>query len=196
MLDPADNLELPPIPRKRYFTIGEVSESVRGKAACIALLGAGVPAAQAGQAPRQPPLLPAPRCRADSSNPPAALCRWFHHQRCPQQTRHRNPQPAKTAARRGHPYPDPGPGRRPDACWNPPPNSMFVFPAILGIMRTLGRIGQTRGVAQPGSAPQWGCGGRRFKSSRPDHISFYVNEEGVRIPGLARAPQNRLRRFP
>ena len=26
MLDPADNLELPPIPGKRYFTIGEVSE--------------------------------------------------------------------------------------------------------------------------------------------------------------------------
>ena len=26
----------------------------------------------------------------------------------------------------------------------------------------------SRGVAQPGSAPQWGCGGRRFKSSRPD----------------------------
>ena len=27
-----------------------------------------------------------------------------------------------------------------------------------------------RGVAQPGSAPAWGAGGRRFKSSRPDHI--------------------------
>lgn len=26
MLDPADNHELPPIPSKRYFTIGEVSE--------------------------------------------------------------------------------------------------------------------------------------------------------------------------
>ena len=26
MLDPAENLELPPIPGKRYFTIGEVSE--------------------------------------------------------------------------------------------------------------------------------------------------------------------------
>jgi len=26
MLDPEDNLELPPIPSKRYFTIGEVSE--------------------------------------------------------------------------------------------------------------------------------------------------------------------------
>jgi len=27
-----------------------------------------------------------------------------------------------------------------------------------------------RGVAQPGSAPAWGAGGRRFKSSRPDQI--------------------------
>ncbi len=26
-----------------------------------------------------------------------------------------------------------------------------------------------RSVAQLGSAPQWGCGGRRFKSSRSDH---------------------------
>ena len=25
-----------------------------------------------------------------------------------------------------------------------------------------------RGVAQPGSAPAWGVGGRWFKSSRPD----------------------------
>ncbi len=28
-----------------------------------------------------------------------------------------------------------------------------------------------RGVAQSGSAPVWGTGGRRFKSGRPDHIS-------------------------
>ncbi len=27
---------------------------------------------------------------------------------------------------------------------------------------------QYRGVAQPGSAPEWGSGGRRFKSSHPD----------------------------
>src|SRR5215212_7446328 len=26
-----------------------------------------------------------------------------------------------------------------------------------------------RGVAQPGSASHWGCGGRWFESSRPDH---------------------------
>ena len=29
----------------------------------------------------------------------------------------------------------------------------------------------SRGVAQLGSAPAWGAGGRRFKSSRPDHFS-------------------------
>ncbi|CAG9197771.1 hypothetical protein BVI2075_230194 [Burkholderia vietnamiensis] len=28
-----------------------------------------------------------------------------------------------------------------------------------------------RGVAQPGSVPAWGAGGRRFKSSRPDQES-------------------------
>ena len=32
-----------------------------------------------------------------------------------------------------------------------------------------------RGVAQPGSAPQWGCGGRRFKSSRPDQFKPVEN---------------------
>ena len=26
-----------------------------------------------------------------------------------------------------------------------------------------------RGVAQPGSAPEWGSGGRRFESDHPDH---------------------------
>lgn len=29
-----------------------------------------------------------------------------------------------------------------------------------------------RGVAQPGSAPAWGVGGRWFKSSRPDQKDF------------------------
>ena len=42
MLDPDDNHELPAIPGKRYFTIGEVSElcAVKPRAA---LLGAGIP---------------------------------------------------------------------------------------------------------------------------------------------------------
>ncbi len=29
-----------------------------------------------------------------------------------------------------------------------------------------------RGVAQSGSAPHWGCGGRRFKSCRPDQLKI------------------------
>jgi hypothetical protein len=33
---------------------------------------------------------------------------------------------------------------------------------------------ERRGVAQPGSAPEWGSGGRRFKSSRPDSLQSRV----------------------
>ena len=42
MLEPGNNDELPPIPGKRYFTIGEVSDLVCCKAARTALLGTGV----------------------------------------------------------------------------------------------------------------------------------------------------------
>ena len=37
----------------------------------------------------------------------------------------------------------------------------------------------SRGVAQPGSAPAWGAGGRRFKSVRPDH-----SPNGLGIPDM------------
>src|SRR5439155_24915388 len=37
------------------------------------------------------------------------------------------------------------------------------------------------GVAQPGSAPAWGVGGRWFKSSRPD---FPVKRASARFTGL------------
>ncbi len=35
-----------------------------------------------------------------------------------------------------------------------------------------------RGVAQPGSAPVLGTGGRRFESSRPDHHHQFDWAEG------------------
>ncbi len=35
-------------------------------------------------------------------------------------------------------------------------------------------MGGSRGVAQPGSAPALGAGGRQFKSARPDHSSFFA----------------------
>ena len=39
-------------------------------------------------------------------------------------------------------------------------------------MRSLGRD-----VAQPGSASHWGCGGRRFESSRPDQLIIFPNQK-------------------
>ena len=39
-----------------------------------------------------------------------------------------------------------------------------------------------RDVAQPGSAPAWGVGGRRFKSSHPDQFSFF----GAQMDSLIR----------
>ena len=44
-----------------------------------------------------------------------------------------------------------------------------------------------RGVAQPGSAPPWGGGGRRFKSSRPDQLAslrFQLHSQGQGRPSL------------
>ncbi len=47
------------------------------------------------------------------------------------------------------------------------------------IMRDPSTQTYKRGVAQPGSAPPWGGGGRRFKSSRPDHSYTFAPIEVV-----------------
>ena len=52
-------VELLPIPAKRYFTIGEVSELCLVKPHVLRYRGAGVHATAPGQTARQPPLLPA-----------------------------------------------------------------------------------------------------------------------------------------
>ena len=44
-----------------------------------------------------------------------------------------------------------------------------------------------RSVAQPGSAPAWGAGGRKFKSSRSDHFLACCREPSWVLPGLRRA---------
>ena len=38
-----------------------------------------------------------------------------------------------------------------------------------------------RGVAQSGSAPEWGSGGRWFESSRPDQIGQFVKWEAAYV---------------
>ena len=56
-----------------------------------------------------------------------------------------------------------------------------------------------RGVAQPGSAPVLGTGGRRFESCRPDSISLSLNlakhKRGVAQPGSAPVLGTGGRRF-
>ena len=49
-------------------------------------------------------------------------------------------------------------------------NPRVKLPNTFGLKRRFagGMLFQYRGVAQPGSAPAWGAGGRWFKSTRPD----------------------------
>ena len=51
-------------------------------------------------------------------------------------------------------------------------------------------VQSNRGVAQPGSAPGLGPGGRRFESCRPD-----LNNDGVLTERLGNGLQNRVERF-
>ena len=46
-------------------------------------------------------------------------------------------------------------------------NILYSSPLIAN-SKTYNNI-DIRGVAQSGSAPHWGCGGRQFESGRPDH---------------------------
>jgi DNA-binding transcriptional MerR regulator len=39
-----------------------------------------------------------------------------------------------------------------------------------GVEKAVTQAREIRDVAQPGSAPEWGSGGREFKSRRPDHL--------------------------
>ena len=41
---------------------------------------------------------------------------------------------------------------------------------------------RSRGVAQLGSVPVWGTGGRRFKSSRPDHFFKDFSTKTFAVP--------------
>ena len=92
-------LTLPADPRQALLHDRRGERAVRGQAARAALLGAGIHAAQAGQAPRQPPLLPAPRSAADPPHPRPALRAGLHHQRRAQPPRFRRRRAARGRAR-------------------------------------------------------------------------------------------------
>ena len=58
------------------------------------------------------------------------------------------------------------------------------------LLTTVGTVyydyGLRRGVAQPGSVPEWGSGGRWFKSSRPDQN--FLNK--INLLAIRRSPHN------
>lgn len=68
MLDPGSNRELPTIPAKRYFSIGEVAGLCDVKQHVLRYWETEFPQSGTSQTPWQPPLLPAPRCPVSASN--------------------------------------------------------------------------------------------------------------------------------
>src|SRR5690606_25218184 len=163
--------------------------AVRREAARAALLGDRVPLAQAGQAPRQPPLLPAPRRTDGPPDPRPAVRAGLHHRRRP-------PAPGG----RGRP-----PGSDHDLAGRPPGadgarGSAAAAEALTKVARPwVGRykVGYNRrpnrGIAQPGSALVWGTSGRRFESGYPDHQCKKAAPKGppfcidVQLVGAAQA---------
>ena len=73
------------------------------------------------------------------------------------------------------------------AAGSDPPSDTLTGLAWTGIRGTACRAERVtrRSVAQPGSAPHWGCGGRRFKSSRSDH--FLLRYESFRFASPRRS---------
>ena len=57
-----------------------------------------------------------------------------------------------------------------------------------GLPMTIRSDGLRRGVAQPGRAPGSGPGGRRFKSSLPDHLFSirYTPSKSLKIPAVGK----------
>ena len=53
-----------------------------------------------------------------------------------------------------------------------PPSDMLLSSPVYATLlsKSVKHLEESRGVAQPGSAPEWGSGGRRFKSGHPDHL--------------------------
>ena len=51
----------------------------------------------------------------------------------------------------------------------PPSDKLLSSPSYATLLSaSVKHLEALRGVAQPGSAPEWGSGGRRFESSHPD----------------------------
>ena len=73
MLEPSHNAELPEIPAKRYFTIGEVSDLCDVKPHVLRYWEQEFTQLKAGKTQRQPTLLPASGCDVNPTDTRTAL---------------------------------------------------------------------------------------------------------------------------
>ena len=139
--------------RKAIFHDWGSERTLCCQAARSSVLGAGISTASTDQEARQSTLLSATRSRVDSGDSKITVSRRIHHRWRPESV-------AKTNDQRGRRL-----ATAADSGW-----LQWNYRRIAeDFIVTEGLTASThRGVAQPGSAPQWGCGGRRFKSSRPD----------------------------
>jgi len=81
MLEPSHNDELPVIPGKRYFTIGEVSELCAVKPHVLRYWEQEFPQLNPVKRHREPSVLSAPGCADDPTDPCIAVRPGVHHQR-------------------------------------------------------------------------------------------------------------------
>ncbi len=79
MLEPRNNNELPAIPGKRYFTIGEVSELCGVKPHVLRYWEQEFPQLKPVKRRGQPPLLPAPGRDRDPPDQEPAVRAGLHH---------------------------------------------------------------------------------------------------------------------
>lgn len=144
------------VPRKTGFAGGQATPDQTGKSEATSVREQASPSGPANSNP-------------EGTLPDNAALRSFYPTRARLQghrARQRTArQPASRPARQ-RPSPFPHPGTR-----NMP---FFRHPSTFPV-DSFGHRGYTpflacRDVAQPGSAPEWGSGGRRFKSSHPDQL--------------------------
>ena len=156
MLEPKNNDELPAIPGKRYFTIGEVSELCGVKPHVLRYWEQEFPQLKPVKRRGNRRYYQRQDVHHHPSDPQPAVRAGLHDRWRAQQARRR----------RGPHRHQPEPADRPAGA--PGTRRSAAGPAPLTV--SISAFG--RGVAQPGSALAWGARGRRFKSSRPDQYQY------------------------
>ena len=170
MLEPRNNDELPAIPGKRYFTIGEVSELCGVKPHVLRYWEQEFPQLKPVKRRGNRRYYQRQDVHRHPPDPQPAVRAGLHDRRRAQAARGRG-SPRRTSARASRSsrqmrveleelLEDPAPLER-----GMPVRSTS---AIASTIRYNPRLG--RGVAQSGSALAWGARGRRFESSRSDQF--------------------------